>query len=92
MKKEITHDEILSTINDVLKSVRDFAEETPTKDEMNREFSNIREEMATKKELQGVEKRLTDEIESVKLRQDNVIYRFELNDLTKRVERIEEKI
>jgi archaellum component FlaC len=58
----------------ILESIRDFAELTPTKEE-----------------LYAVKDELKDEIEQVKLRQDNVAYRFELNALDKRVAKLETK-
>lgn len=86
MKKKITHEHILKTVEDVLKAVNDFSYQTPSRDEMNTRFDEVNDK------IDSVEQNLTNEIESVKLRQDNVAYRFELNDLEKRVDKIETKI
>lgn len=86
MKKEITHEEIL-------KAIKDFAELTPTKNEVNDQLENVKNELTQVIDikLEAVKTELKSEIESVKLRQDNVAYRFELNDLDKRVTKLETK-
>jgi len=76
MKKKTTND-------DILKAINDFANETPSREEMNAKIDEVNNK---------IERNLTNEIESLKLKQDNAAYRFELNDLEKRVEKIETKI
>lgn len=73
----------------ILESIRDFAELVPTKAEMYAKFDEMGEEIDVKLHTLKVE--LTQEIESVKLRQDNSAYRFELNALDKRVAKLETK-
>lgn len=92
MKKETTNEDILIAIDDVLKSIKDFAELTPTKEETptKEDFSNL-EKRLTKVESQMVTKVYLDKkIEELK-GDSNSMLRKEDNKLKAVVNKLKQK-